>query len=482
MTTPSVTEPVSSTAETPTYESLLAAVTDADGREILDPATGEVVGRVAERSADDLDRAIALVRAAQPRWAALPDAERVDLLNRAADAVEAVAGPLAELLSREQGKPLNGPNARFEVGACAAWLRATAGTPLPGGTVVDDDATHAELHYRPVGVVGAIGPWNWPMMITIWQVAPALRMGNTVVVKPSEYTPLSVLALIEVLNRVLPADVLTAVAGGREVGARLSGHPDIDKLMFTGSTATGQAIIKSSADTVKRLTLELGGNDAGIVLPDVDPKAIAEGLFWGAFINTGQTCAALKRLYVHTDVYDDVCSALAEIAQAMPMGRGLDEQNVLGPLQNKAQYDIVARLVDAARDAGAKVALGGDPDPDAPGHFYPTTIVADVDDDNPLVAEEQFGPALPIVRYDDVDQAVAMANKLDVGLGASVWSSDRDTARAVAARLEAGTVWINAHGVVHPMIPFGGVKRSGYGLEFGAEGLKAVSVPQVING
>ena len=482
MTTPSVTEPVSSTAETPTYESLLAAVTDADGREILDPATGEVVGRVAERSADDLDRAIALVRAAQPGWAALADAERVDLLNRAADAVEAAAEPLAELLSREQGKPLNGPNARFEVGACAAWLRATAGTPLPGGTVVDDDETHAELHYRPVGVVGAIGPWNWPMMITIWQVAPALRMGNTVVVKPSEYTPLSVLALIEVLNRVLPADVLTAVAGGREVGARLSGHPDIDKLMFTGSTATGQAIIKSSADTVKRLTLELGGNDAGIVLPDVDPKAIAEGLFWGAFINTGQTCAALKRLYVHTDVYDDVVAALVEIAGAMPMGRGLDEQNVLGPLQNQAQYDIVARLVDAARDAGAKVVLGGDPDPDAPGHFYPTTIVADVDDDNPLVAEEQFGPALPVVRYDDVEQAVAMANKLDVGLGASVWSSDRDTARAVAARLEAGTVWINAHGVVHPMIPFGGVKKSGYGLEFGAEGLKAVSVPQVING
>jgi acyl-CoA reductase-like NAD-dependent aldehyde dehydrogenase len=252
--------------------------------------------------------------------------------------------------------------------------------------------------------------------------------------------------------------------------------------MFTGSTATGQAIIRSSADTVKRLTLELGGNDAGIVLPDVDPRAIAECLFWGAFINTGQTCAALKRLYVHTDVYDHVCAALAEVARAMPMGRGLDEQNVLGPLQNRAQYDIVARLVDAARDAGATVLLGGNPDADAPGHFYPTTLVADVDNDNPLVAEEQSGPALPIVRYESVDEAVAMANALDVGLGASVWSSDRDAARAVAARLEAGTVWINSHGGVHPMIPFGGVKKSGYGLEFGVEGLKAVAVPQVING
>jgi acyl-CoA reductase-like NAD-dependent aldehyde dehydrogenase len=465
-----------------TYESLLSSITDPDGREILDPATGEVVGRVAVQSTADLDRAVARARTAQPAWGARADSERIDLLLRAADAVEAATEPLAELLSREQGKPLNGPNARFEVGACANWIRATAATQLPVETVVDDADTHAELRYRPVGVVGAIGPWNWPMMITVWQIAPALRMGNTAVVKPSEYTPLSVLALVEVVNSVLPADVLTAVAGEGDLGARLSSHPGVDKLMFTGSTATGQAIIRSSADTVKRLTLELGGNDAGVVLPDVDPRAIAQDLFWGAFINTGQTCAALKRLYVHTDVYDEVCAALVEVSRAMPMGRGLDEQNVLGPLQNRAQYDVVTRLVDAARDAGAKILVGGDPDPDAAGYFYPVTLVADVDDDNPLVAEEQFGPALPIVRYDDLDQAVAMANALDVGLGASVWSGDREAARAVAARLEAGTVWINSHGGVHPMIPFGGVKKSGYGLEFGVEGLKAVSVPQVING
>ena len=299
MTTPAVTTSAAAASEARTYESLLSDVIDPDGREILDPATGEVFGRAPVRSVADLDAAVARARAAQHAWGARADQDRVDLLLRAADAVEAAAEPLAQLLSREQGKPLNGPNARFEVGACAAWLRATAATQLPGETVVDDADTHAELHYRPVGVVGAIGPWNWPMMITIWQVAPALRMGNTVVVKPSEYTPLSVLALVEVLNSVLPEDVVTAVAGDREVGARLSSHPDVDKLMFTGSTATGQAIIKSSADTVKRLTLELGGNDAGIVLPDVDPTAIAEGLFWGAFINTGQTCAALKRLYVH---------------------------------------------------------------------------------------------------------------------------------------------------------------------------------------
>ncbi|MFE4002465.1 aldehyde dehydrogenase family protein [Nocardioides sp. YIM B13467] len=463
-------------------ESLLARVADPAGDAILDPATGDEVGRAPVRSVDDLDRAVANARLAQPAWAARADEERVRLLNQAADAVEANAAALAELLSREQGKPLDGIGARFEVGGCAAWLRATAGIELPGGPLQAGDDVRAEVRYRPVGVVGAIGPWNWPMLITIWQIAPALRMGNTVVVKPSEYTPLSVLALVEVLNEIFPDDVLTVVPGGGDIGARLTSHPDVGKIMFTGSTATGRAIIRGSADGVKRLTLELGGNDAGIVLPDADPRAIAEGLFWGAFINTGQTCAALKRLYVHADIYDEVCAALVEVAGRMPMGRGLDEGNVLGPLQNRAQYDIVDGLVEAARESGAKILLGGDPDPKAPGYFYPTTLVGDIANDNPLVAEEQFGPALPIIRYHDVEEAVLMANGLDVGLGASVWSADPERAREVAARLEAGTVWINAHGMVNPLVPFGGVKTSGFGLEFGVEGLKGVALPQVLNG
>ena len=460
-----------------TCDAILDAISDATGEQILDPATGELVGRVRLRTVEELDSAIERAQLAQRAWAGRSDADRATHLLRAADAIDAAAEPLAELLSREQGKPLNGPNARFEVGACANWLRATAAITVPGEVLVDDESGRAELHYRPVGVVGAIGPWNWPMMITTWQISPALRMGNSVVVKPSEYTPLSVLALAHVINEVLPDDIVHVLPGGADLGQRLSSHPDVGKLMFTGSTATGQAIIRASADTVKRLTLELGGNDAGIVLPDVDPRAIAEDLFWGAFINTGQTCAALKRLYVHTDVYDDVCAALVEVAARMPMGRGLDEVNVLGPLQNRQQFDIVARLVESARAAGATVLLGGDPDHQAVGNFYPTTLVADIDDTNPLVTEEQFGPALPIIRYDDLDRAVEMANGLPTGLGASVWSRDTES-----ARLQAGTVWINSHGGVHPMIPFGGVKKSGYGLEFGVEGLKGVSVPQVISG
>ncbi|MCC3264767.1 aldehyde dehydrogenase family protein [Arthrobacter gengyunqii] len=464
------------------YQDLLAAVSaTGEGRDILDPATGELVGKAPVHTVEDLEKAVSAARAAQPSWAALGHAGRREALMQAADAVDASAEALAELLSREQGKPLNGPNARFEVGGAAAWLRAAASFDLEPEVLVDDDGGRAELHYRPLGVVGAIGPWNWPMMISVWQLAPSLRMGNTVVMKPSEYTPLSVLALAAVLNQVLPADVLHVVSGGRDVGETLAAHPDVDKIMFTGSTATGKAIIRSSADTVKRLTLELGGNDAGIVLPDADPKAIAEGLFWGAFINTGQTCAAMKRLYVHEDIYDGVVDALAEVARAMPMGVGLDENNVLGPLQNKAQFQIVADLVQAAKDAGARIVTGGDPQADQPGYFYPATLVADIDNHNPLVAQEQFGPALPIIRYSSVDEAVEMANALDVGLGASVWSSDKDAALAVAARIQAGTVWINKHGTVDPRMPFGGAKQSGYGLEFGVEGLKALGAPQVLS-
>ena len=433
-------------------------------------------------AAADLDAAVALARSSQSAWAALGHSGRSAHLLRAADAIDAASEALAELLSREQGKPLNGPNARFEVGACSAWLRAAASFEMEPEVLVDDGEAYAELHYRPLGVVGAIGPWNWPRMISIWQIAPSLRMGNTIVVKPSEHTPLSVLALAAVLNQALPVGVLQVVSGGRDVGERLASHPDIDKVMFTGSTATGKAIIRSSADTVKRLTLELGGNDAGIVLDDADPRAIAQDLFWGAFINTGQTCAALKRLYVPESLYDAVCAALVEVARQAPMGVGLDENNVLGPLQNKAQFDVVARLVESARESGARILLGGNPETAQPGYFYPATLVADIDNGNPLVAEEQFGPALPIIRYSSLDEAIEMANGLDVGLGASVWSADPARAREVAARVEAGTVWINKHGAVDPRMPFGGAKQSGYGLEFGIEGLKGLGSPQVING
>jgi acyl-CoA reductase-like NAD-dependent aldehyde dehydrogenase len=290
-----------------------------------------------------------------------------------------------------------------------------------------------------------------------------------------------VLALAEIFNRHLPEGVLTVVSGNREVGAAIASHPGLDKIMFTGSTEAGRQIVQSSARNLARLTLELGGNDPGIVLPGTDAKTIAENLFWGCFINTGQTCAALKRLYVHESVYDDVVDALADLASTMPMGIGLEDGNVLGPLQNQSQFDIVKGLVDDARGRGARIVTGGEPATDLGPLFYRATVVADIKDGARLVDEEQFGPAIPVIKYTDVDDAIRRANASEQGLGASVWSNDVDAAVEVAKRIQAGTVWINQHGALNPEVPFGGTKQSGYGQEFGAAGLKAVAAPKVIS-
>lgn len=456
-------------------------VSEATGRAIPDAATRETIGYAPIHTTADLEAMIVRARQEQPAWNALGHEERTRLLHLIADDLEAEADQLAELLSREQGKPLDGLNARFEVGGCMVWTRSAADTPLEPEVVFEDGPARAEVHYDALGVVAAIGPWNWPMMITVWQIAPALRMGNTVIVKPSEYTPLSVLALVEVYNRHLPEGVLSVISGDGEVGAAMTAHPDIDKIMFTGSTATGRRIVESSSNNLARLTLELGGNDPGIVLPGTTVSTIAESLFWGCFINTGQTCAALKRLYVHDSVYDDVVEALAHLAETLPMGRGLDDGSVLGPLQNQVQFDIVSSLVDDARSRGARIVTGGTPAPELGPLFYRTTIVADIDDGAALVDQEQFGPAIPIIRYSDVDDAVRRANDSDQGLGASVWSDDADAAFDVAKRIQAGTVWINQHGGLNPMVPFGGSKASGYGQEFGVAGLKAVAVAKVIS-
>jgi acyl-CoA reductase-like NAD-dependent aldehyde dehydrogenase len=468
---------------TTTSTTLLDSITTSpeNGRAIPDAATRETIGHAPVHTLDDLEGAISAARRAQPVWNALGHAERSRLLNVIADDIEANAEELAVILSREQGKPLDGPNARFEVGACAVWIRNAADTVLEPEVVYEAEESKAEVHYDALGVVAAIGPWNWPMMITVWQIAPSLRMGNTVIVKPSGFTPLSVLALGEIFTRHLPEGVLRVITGDREIGERLSAHPDIDKVMFTGSTATGRRIVEASAHNLARLTLELGGNDAGIVLPGTDVEAHAENLFWGCFINTGQTCAALKRLYVHDSVYDRTVTVLAEMARAMPIGPGLEPGNVLGPLQNQNQFDIVKRLVDSARDGGARVVTGGEAAQELGPLFYRPTVVADIEDGAALVDEEQFGPAIPVIRYSDVDDAIRRANASEQGLGASVWSDDPEAALDVARQLQAGTVWINGHGGLNPMVPFGGTKQSGYGQEFGAAGLKAVAAPKVIS-
>ena len=448
--------------------------------EIRDPGSGEVVGDCPVATKADLDRAVDAAREAYKSWSASSDEERKAAVNRIADAIHEHLEELAELLTREQGKPLNGLGSRFELHGAEAWARHTATLDLPVEVLSDDESGRVELHRKPLGVVGSITPWNFPILIAIWHIVPAIRTGNTVVIKPSPYTPLSTIRLVEILNEVLPKGVLNVVTGRDDLGQMMTEHPGIQKIVFTGSCATGKKVMQTASGTLKRVTLELGGNDAGIVLPDADPQEIVERLFWGAFINNGQTCAALKRLYVPDQIYDQVCDALVGYAKNVAVGHGLDEGNILGPIQNKMQYDKVVDLVEHAKRNGARILCGGEA-PDGPGLFYPVTIVADATDGMRIVDEEQFGPVLPVIRYTDLEDAIERANGLDVGLGGSAWSKDVDKAKAVASRLECGTAWVNNHGAIKPFAPFGGVKGSGLGVEFGELGLKEYTSVQVVH-
>lgn len=462
------------------------AVSSAELFESRNPATDEILGTVPKSSADEVNRAVAAAKAAQPEWAARSDEERKALVHRVADVLEENSEYLATWVTREQGKPLGGvgsgqiPGSRFEIWACEAWTRVTADLELPIEVAFEDESRRDEVHRKPFGVVAAIAPWNWPLMIAVWQIIPAIRAGNTVVLKPSEYTSIASLEMVRLIADVLPPGVLNTVSGGGAVGAWLVDNPDVNKIMFTGSTATGTRIATAAARNLTPSTMELGGNDAAIVLPGADPKSIAMGLFWGAFLNMGQTCACAKRLYVHESLHDALVEELKALALAMPMGNGLDAGVAMGPIQNRMQFDKVVALVNQARADGATIVCGGAPT-GGPGFFYPLTLVTDIADGASLVDEEQFGPVLPIIRYRDIDDAIDSANRLEAGLGASVWSADIDQAKAVANRIQAGTVWVNQHGAVHPMVPFGGVKRSGWGVEFGIDGLKSVTQAQVIS-
>ena len=447
---------------------------------VLNPADESVVAACPEATTAQVDEAVASARSAFPAWAALADAERSAKLLAIGDLIEKHHTELSELITREQGKTQSGPGANLEVGGAAAWTRVTAGLTLAEETIQDDNSGKIVIRRKPVGVVASITPWNWPMMIAVWHIMPALRVGCTVVVKPSPFTPLSTLRLVELMNQVLPPGVVNIVTGAAEIGNHLTNHPGIDKIVFTGSIATGKKVMGSAAQHLKRVTLELGGNDAGIVLPGTHIEPLLEKLFWGCFINAGQTCAALKRLYVHQDQYDEVVKKFSDYVAKIPVGNGLDAKNLIGPVSNKMQLDKVAGYVDDARASGATVVTGG-VRPKAPGYFYPLTVIANATDDMRVVKEEQFGPVIPIVKYATVEEAIKRANSLDVGLGGSVWGNDPQEAAGYASRLECGTAWVNQHGNLHPMAPFGGVKCSGIGVEFNVDGLKEYTTVQVLN-
>jgi acyl-CoA reductase-like NAD-dependent aldehyde dehydrogenase len=456
-----------------------AAVT-AGTFEVLNPADGSVVADCPLGTVALVDAAVESARGALAGWSALSDADRAAKLMAVADLIDKHHTALSELVTREQGKTQSGPGANFEVHGAAAWTRVTAGLSLPEETIQDDKTQKIVVRRKPVGVVGSITPWNWPLIIAAWHVMPALRVGCTVVIKPSPFTPLSTLRLVALMNEVLPPGVINVVTGGPEVGSHMASHPGIDKIVFTGSIPTGKKVMGSAAQTLKRVTLELGGNDAGIVLPGTNVEPLLEKLFWGCFINAGQTCAALKRLYVHADQYEEVVDKLAAYVRKIPVGNGLDPKNLIGPVSNKMQLDKVSGYVDDARARGARIVTGG-VRPDTPGYFYPLTVIADVTDDMRVVKEEQFGPVIPVIKYRSVDEAIRRANSLEVGLGGSVWGNDPGEAARYASRLECGTAWVNQHGALHPLAPFGGVKSSGIGVEFNVDGLKEYTTVQVVN-
>lgn len=446
--------------------------------DVLNPATEAVVAACPTASVGQLDAAVAAAGEAFRQWQFSSNDTRKQLLHDIADKIEAHAAELAEIVVAEQGKPMF--LAQAEVGGAVAWTRATAELDIPVEVIEDSPGKRIEMHRKPLGVVGSITPWNWPLMIAVWHIMPALRTGNTVVIKPSEFTPLNTLRLVELINEVAPKGVVNVVTGMSDIGRAMSVHTRINKIVFTGSTATGKDIMFHAANNLKRLTLELGGNDAGIVLPGTDVDAAAMPIFQGAFLNMGQTCAALKRLYVHDSIYEAMCSKLTEIAQQQQLGSGMDEGVTFGPVQNKKQLQIVSDLVEDARNNGARILCGGERLAGS-GYFYPPTIVAEASDGMRIVDEEQFGPVLPVIRYSDVDDAVRRANDCDAGLGGSVWGADVESATQVATRLECGTAWINGHAEVLPHAPFGGCKMSGFGVEFGVEGLLEYTSPQLLN-
>jgi acyl-CoA reductase-like NAD-dependent aldehyde dehydrogenase len=450
--------------------------------DVINPATGQAFAQCQQGSVDDLNQAVAAAKNAFSSWSQTSSEERKTKLLALADALKANMPELMTLVTQETGKPMGGLNnvgSGMEVGGSIAWTQMTADLELPIDIVQDNDEARIEVHRKPLGVVGSITPWNWPLMIAIWHIIPALRAGNTVVIKPSELTPLSTLRFVELANEILPAGVLNVVTGYGDVGQALTTHKDVSKIVFTGSTPTGKHIMSASSGNLKRLTLELGGNDAGIVLPDVDVKATANQLFAACFHNNGQTCAALKRLYVHEDIYEEVCQEMAQLAKGVKVGNGLEEGMELGPIQNAKQLQIIESLAKDAKACGGRFLSGGNKIA-GEGYFFEPTIVADLTDGSRLVDEEPFGPIVPIIKYSDVDAVIAKANENESGLGGSIWSADIVKATELAKRLECGSAWINTHGALQPNAPFGGVKQSGFGVEFGLYGLEEYTSIQTL--
>ncbi len=444
--------------------------------DVRNPATGEVFAQAPAADAGDLDRAVAAAQRALQGWGGAPAAGRQGLPVEAAQIIDDNAAELAALFTREQGRPL--PGATAEIKGAAMWLKAGTMLDIPVDVTEDSATRRIEVHHVPLGVVCAIVPWNFPVLLAIWKIGPALMAGNTIVVKPSPFTPLTTLRIGELLREVFPAGVLNVINGDDALGPLMTAHKGFAKISFTGSTATGRRVMESAARDLKRITLELGGNDAAIVLPDVDVDAVAAQLFEGAFHNTAQVCVATKRLFIHEAIYDRLRDRLHQLAKDLPVGDGTEQGVRYGPVQNEPQYRRVLGLIDEARRDGLTL-LEGCAVPEK-GYFVPLTLVDNPPDDARVVTEEAFGPVLPLLKFSDIDDVVRRANDTEYGLAGAVWSADVEQATAIAHRLDTGTVWINQNLQSTPFTPLAGAKQSGFGQENGLPGLLEFTRPKAI--
>lgn len=446
--------------------------------DVLNPSTGEVFASAPVASHSQLDEAVNAARAAFPGWAATPIAERQAAVRAYAAVLRDNIEALATTLTLEQGKPV--VNARSEINGAIAFMESYCALSLEAEVLRDKPEQHVELRRRPLGVVAAITAWNYPVLLALWKIGPALVAGNTLVLKPAPSTPLATLKLGELSRGILPDGVFNVINGGNDIGAALVAHPHVRKIAFTGSTATGKRIMADAAPTLKRLTLELGGNDAGIVLPDVDVKAVASDIFWAKFSNCGQVCAGLKRLFVHDSIYDALVAELVSVARDVKVGDGFEDGVLMGPVQNRMQQTKLQAMIDEAVALGAKKIHVGNV-PEGNGFWVPITLLGDVPANAEVVQEEAFGPILTVHRYTDPEEALARANATPFGLGASVWAGDVGAGAALAERMEAGTTWVNQHPSMGPDIPFGGIKCSGLGVEGARWGLEEYTSIHVVN-
>ncbi|KAF2738393.1 aldehyde dehydrogenase-like protein [Polyplosphaeria fusca] len=447
-------------------------VPTAKTRHSIDPATDEPLYEVPVATKEDLDAAVKHARTAFKTWSQTPFEERAKLLLAFADAIEANREDLERLQTMEQGKPLQ--LAQLEFTMTVQWLRAFATMQIKDEVLEDTEERTIYQTYTPIGVCGGIVPWNWPVLLGVGKIGPALITGNVFIMKPSPFTPYCDLKLGELGMSIFPPGVFQVLSGNDDLGPWMTSHPDIDMISFTGSIATGKRVAASCANTLKRYVLELGGNDAAIVCEDVDMDKCLPKITTLAFLNSGQICMLAKRIYVHEAIYERFRDAMVAFTREnIKTGNGLVEKDVVvGPVQNKMQFELVKDMYAQIEQQGWKCALEGRVRHEEKGYFIEPAIIDNPPEDSRIVVEEPFGPIVPLLKWSDDDNVLERANALRTGLGASVWSKDLERAERMARRLSAGSVWVNSHFDVAPHVPFGGHKESGIGMEWGVEGLK----------